>query len=72
MWDQLHQQDQPRKVRAESSVLCIGGSLGGIDSYREIVLTALREEGHVFRHVKVVADAAGVGADALVTMWGGK
>jgi len=65
-------EDQPRKVRADSSVLCIGGSLGGIDSYREIVLTALREEGHVFKHVKVVADAAGVGADVLVTTWGGK
>ncbi|KAN0131895.1 hypothetical protein V8E53_010175 [Lactarius tabidus] len=65
-------ENQPRKVRAESSVLCVGGSLGGIDRYRETVLTALREEGHVFRHVEVVADAAGVGAHALVAMWRGK
>ena len=72
MCDQLYEQDQPRKVRAESSVLCIGGSLGGMGSYREIVLTALREEGHVFRHVKVVADAAGLGAHALVATWKGK
>jgi len=65
-------EDQPRKVRAESSVLCIGGSLGGIDRYRENVLTALREEGHVFRHVEVVTDAAEVGAHALVATWRGK
>ncbi|KAI9441193.1 hypothetical protein H4582DRAFT_2110183 [Lactarius indigo] len=64
--------DHPRKARAESSVLCIGGSLGGIDHYRELVLATLREEGHVFKHVEVVADAAGVGAHALVATWRGK
>ncbi|KAH9048034.1 hypothetical protein EDB84DRAFT_1459016 [Lactarius hengduanensis] len=65
-------EDHPRKARAESSVLCIGGSLGGIDRYRDLVLTTLMEEGHVFKHVEVVADAAGVGAHALVATWRGK
>lgn len=65
-------EDHPRKARAESSVLCFGGSLGGIDRYRELVLTTLREEGHVFKHVEVVANAADVGAHALVATWKGK
>lgn len=65
-------EDHPRKARAESSVLCIGGSLGGIDRYRDLVLTTLLEEGHVFKHVEVVDDAAGVGAHALVATWRGK
>ena len=72
MCNQQGQQDQPRKVHAESSVLCMGGSLGGISNYREIILTALREEGHVFKHVEVVADAAELGAHALVATWKGK
>ncbi len=72
MCDQLYEQDHPRKARAETTVLCIGGSLGGIDRYRELLLTALKEEGHVFKHVEVVTDAAGVGAHALVATWGGK
>ncbi|KAI0301560.1 hypothetical protein B0F90DRAFT_1667907 [Multifurca ochricompacta] len=55
------QEEHPRKVRAESSVLCLGGSLGGIYRYRELILSALRENGHVFKHVEVVVDAAQYG-----------
>jgi len=66
------QEDHPRKVRADSSVLCLGGALSGIDRYRELILSALKGYGHVFRHVEVVTDAAGVGARALVTAWQGK
>jgi len=66
------QEENPRKVRADSSVLCLGGSLCGIDRYRELVLFTLKENGHVFRHVEIVADAAGVGAQALVAAWKGK
>jgi len=66
------QEDHPRKVRADASVLCLGGSLSGIDRYRELILSALEEHGHVFRHVEVVTDAAGVGARALVAAWQGK
>jgi len=61
------QENHPRKVRADSSVLCLGGSLGGIDRYRGLILSALKESGHVFRHVEVVTDAAQMGARALVT-----
>jgi len=66
------QEENARKVRADSSVLCLGGSLCGIDRYRELVLSTLKENGHVFRHVEIVADAAGVGARALVSAWKGK
>jgi len=62
----------PGKVRADSSVLCLGGSLGGIDRYRELVLSTLKENGHVFKHVEVVADAAEIGARALVAASQGK
>jgi hypothetical protein len=43
--------------------------LCGIDHYRELVLSTLKENGHVFRHVEVVADAAEIGARALVAAW---
>lgn len=66
------QEENPSKVRADSSVLCLGGSLCGIDRYRELVLLTLKENGHVFRHVEIVADAAEVGARALVAAWEGK
>jgi hypothetical protein len=46
--------------------------LCGIDRYRELVLSTLKESGHVFRHVKVVGDAAEMGARALVAAWNGK
>ncbi len=38
----------------------------GVDRYRELVLSILKENGQIFRHVEVVADAAAVGARALV------
>ena len=50
----------------------MGGSLGGIDHYRELVLATLKENGHVFKHVEVVTDAPQVGARALVATWQGK
>jgi hypothetical protein len=46
--------------------------LCGIDVYRELVLSTLKESGHVFKHVEVVADAAEKGARALVVAWKGK
>ena len=44
----------------------------GIDRYRELVLSTLKENGHVFRHIKVVGDAAEMGARALAAAWNGK
>jgi hypothetical protein len=43
--------------------------LGGIEDYREIVLSFLKENGHVFKHVEIVSDAAEVGARALAAAW---
>jgi len=58
--------DSPGRVHMDSSVLCLGGSLGGIDCYCELILSALKEGGHVFRHVEVISDVAQAGAWALV------
>jgi hypothetical protein len=46
--------------------------LCGINSYRELVFATLKESGHVFKHVEVVAAAAEMGARALVAAWKGK
>lgn len=54
-----------RTIRASESILCLGGSLSGLDTYRGLMLDALGERGHVFKHVQVVDDAAAVGAKAL-------
>ena len=58
-----------RTVPASESVLCFGGSLVSIESYRNLVLHALKQGGHVFRHVEVVDDAAAAGARGLVASW---
>lgn len=55
------------KVKADECALCLGGSLLGVGGYRDMVLAALRERGHVFKHVEYVEDAAAVGAVALCT-----
>ena len=46
--------------------------MGGIAHYRELLLSSLKENGHVFKHVEVVADATQEGARALVAAWQGK
>ena len=57
-----------RTVPASESVLCFGGSLVSIESYRNLVLHALKQGGHIFRHVEVVDDAATAGAGTLGKM----
>jgi N-acetylglucosamine kinase-like BadF-type ATPase len=54
-----------RLVRADQSVVCFGGSLVGIPAYRQMILDALASQGHVFRHVTFVDDAAATGAKGL-------
>ncbi|EGO26542.1 hypothetical protein SERLADRAFT_334866, partial [Serpula lacrymans var. lacrymans S7.9] len=56
---------KPRGVRARESVLCFGGSLVGVEKYRDIVLEELEGMGHVFKYVEFVDDAAAVGAAGL-------
>lgn len=58
----------PNSVLASESVLCFGGSLVGIDKYRNLVLDILKGEGmggHVFEYVEYLDDVARVGAEAL-------
>ena len=52
-------------VRADEAVLSLGGSLVGVEDYRELVLDNLKKRGQVFKHVEFVDDAAAVGALAL-------
>ncbi|KAH7926986.1 hypothetical protein BV22DRAFT_317568 [Leucogyrophana mollusca] len=58
----------PRAVDAKDAVLCFGGSLVGVDKYRDLVLDELRKRGHVFRYVEFVEDAAAVGAAGLASL----
>ncbi|KAI0309671.1 hypothetical protein OF83DRAFT_35928, partial [Amylostereum chailletii] len=53
-----------RRIHAWSSVLCFGGSLVAIDSYRALVLAALAKCGHEFKHVEVINSPAEVGVKA--------
>ncbi|KAJ3484030.1 hypothetical protein NLI96_g5902 [Meripilus lineatus] len=55
----------PRGVKASNGVVCFGGSLAGVDAYRQLVLAHLEERGHIFKHVEFVDDAAAVGARGL-------
>jgi len=64
----------PKSVLASESVVCFGGSLVGIEKYRDMILYALKDEqmgGHVFKYVEYVDDAARVGAEGLAAAAGG-
>jgi small nuclear ribonucleoprotein (snRNP)-like protein len=52
-------------VKAEESIICFGGSLVAVESYRNLVLDHLAQRGHVFKHVRVIEDAAALGAIGL-------
>ena len=54
-----------RAVDARDSLLTFGGSLVGVEQYRDMVVRALEKQGHVFRAVEYVGDAAGTGAKGL-------
>ncbi|KAH0829184.1 hypothetical protein J3R83DRAFT_2732 [Lanmaoa asiatica] len=59
---------KPRGVKPEEAILCFGGSLVGVEAYRELVLDELRERGCIFRYVEYVDDAAAVGAVGLAAL----
>jgi len=63
---------KPNGVRPEDAILCFGGSLVGIETYRKLVLEELTERGCVFRYVEFVEDAAAVGAVGLAKSGAGK
>ncbi|KAI0276264.1 hypothetical protein BGY98DRAFT_1090301 [Russula aff. rugulosa BPL654] len=48
------QEENPRKVRADSSVLCLGGSLCSIDRYRELVLLILKGNGQISNMLRLL------------------
>jgi len=56
---------KPKGVIPEDAILCFGGSLVGIEDYKELVLDELKKRGCVFRYVEFVEDAAAIGAVGL-------
>lgn len=60
--------DDERTIKAAESIMCMGGSLSGVDAYRRLIVDELARRGHTFRRVQVVNDAAAVGAKALTVM----
>ncbi|KAJ4487167.1 hypothetical protein C8J55DRAFT_507154 [Lentinula edodes] len=58
-------EEAPRLVKASESVICFGGSVVGLEVYRNMVLDELVAKGHVFKHVEFVDDCAAVGAAGL-------
>ncbi|KAF9526660.1 hypothetical protein CPB83DRAFT_794536 [Crepidotus variabilis] len=57
--------DSKNVVNASESVVSFGGSLVGVEKYRQILLDDLAQKGHVFKHVVFVDDAAAAGAVGL-------
>ena len=56
----------PSKIpRADESIACLGGSLFGVESYRNMILKRLEERGHVFKRVEILGDVDALGAKAL-------
>ena len=55
----------PGTIKASETILCFGGSLVGVDKYREMILGELERRGHKMRRWAFVDDASAVGATAL-------
>ena len=58
-----------RYVKAGEGVISFGGSLVGIEAYRNLILEELSKMGHVFRRVAFVDDAAAAGATGLAATY---
>jgi len=56
-------------VKASESVVSFGGSLVGIEKYRDLLLQDLAQRGHVFKHVVFIDDAAAAGAAGLAKLY---
>lgn len=59
----------PRRVLPSRSTLCLGGSLLGVEGYRELLVEELRAKGWEFKRVVYVEDAARRGCEALARGW---
>ncbi|PWN31093.1 hypothetical protein BDZ90DRAFT_230089 [Jaminaea rosea] len=60
-----------RRVLAEQSVLCLGGSLLGVEGYRGLMVDELKARGWRFKRVVHVEDVAKRGCEALARGWEG-
>jgi N-acetylglucosamine kinase-like BadF-type ATPase len=58
-------ESSPRSVKASESVISFGGSLVGVEAYRRLILDDLSRQGHVFRYIDFIDDAAAIGAIGL-------
>lgn len=58
-----------RRVLAEQSVLCLGGSLLGVEGYRGLLVDELKARGWEFKRVVHVEDVAKRGCEALARGW---
>ncbi|KAL0955975.1 hypothetical protein HGRIS_002154 [Hohenbuehelia grisea] len=57
--------DNPRGIKAQECVISFGGSLAGVEAYRQLILSALAQKGHIFRFIEYIDDAAASGAIGL-------
>lgn len=62
----VHLQNESQ-LKAASSTLIMGGTLGQIDQFKKLILTALHEKRHVFKRVVAVPDAAAFAVQWLVS-----
>ncbi|CAO1621713.1 unnamed protein product [Parajaminaea phylloscopi] len=62
----------PRRVLASRSVLCLGGSLLGVEGYRNLLVEELKTRGCSFKRVVYVEDVAKRGCEALARGWEGR
>ncbi|KAK2463149.1 hypothetical protein APHAL10511_004804 [Amanita phalloides] len=62
--------ESQRAVKARETLLSFGGSLAGVDEYRQMILGQLECRGHVFKRVEYVNEAAVVGAVGLAIAFG--
>lgn len=58
-----------KRVTASAAVLCLGGSLFKVDSYRNILLEELQALGQVFQQIVYVDDASEQGALGLAKLF---
>jgi len=57
--------NKPKGINPSEGVICFGGSLVGVEKYRNMILGQLAEKGIVFKKWEFVDDAAAVGAKGL-------
>jgi hypothetical protein len=69
----LHsQKDKENLVQPHRSVLCLGGSLLGVQGYRQMLVDELKSRGCEFQKVVHVEDVARRGCEALAKGWEGE